>query len=192
MTKVILDISMSFDGFITGPHESDEQPLGDGGERLHDWMGSNPPASFKQGGTSETMGAAVLGRRTYDQIHGYGGTHPAGIKPLFVVSEDTPSDVPVGNSTFTFVSDGIASAVSQAREAAGEKDVYIIGGASIAQQCLDAGLLDEMRIHVAHTLMGGGVRLFGDHNLPGNLEVIEITPEDRVTHFILRPVKLSR
>jgi dihydrofolate reductase len=189
MQKVILDISMSVDGFITGPNSSHELPLGEGGERLHEWMGGNPPASFKQGGTTATMGAAVVGRRTYDQIDGWGGSHPAGIKPVCVVSKDVPEIVPPGNSTYTFVMNGIESTIAQAKAAAGDKNVYVVGGANIAQQCIEAGLLNEMHIHVAHVLLGGGVRLFGNFNRQIGLEKIEIDDAAGVTHLVFRPEK---
>jgi dihydrofolate reductase len=177
---------MSLDGFITGPNSNHDQPLGEGGVRLHSWMGRNPPATFKQGGTSATMGAAVVGRRTYDQVDGWGGSHPAGRQSVFVLSKDIPENVPHGVSTFTFVTDGIESAIKQAKAAAGDKNVYVIGGANVAQQCIEANLLDEMRIHVAHVLMGGVVRLFGDKSRQIGLEKIEVVDAPNVTHLVFR------
>lgn len=182
MSKLILDISMSLDGFITGPNPSHDNPFGEGGERLHAWMGNNPPASLKQGGGSDTKGAVLVGRNTYDQIDGWGGSHPGGIGPVFVVSKDIPENVPNGNSTYTFVTDGIASAVAQAKEAAGDKDVYLAGGGSIASQCINANLMDEMKLHVVHIFLSDGVRLF--QNLKQQeLNQTSLSEENGVTHL---------
>jgi dihydrofolate reductase len=166
MGNVIFDISMSLDGFITGPNDNHEHPLGDGGKQLHDWVWHDKDmtknAELMQGGTTATTGAMVVGRRTYDLIDGYGGNHPLPGVPLFVVSRDVPKNIPKGHTPFTFVTDGIESAITRAKATAGDKNVYVIGGANVAQQCINAGLLDEIRLHVAHVLLGSGVRLF-DH-----------------------------
>jgi dihydrofolate reductase len=151
-SKVILDITMSLDGFIAG--------LNDHGEPLHDWLfsGDTPGAYndfFKLSKKSakvfdnfiKTTGAIVAGRRTYDITGGWGGSHPFPGVPVFVVSSGVPKKVPEGSTPFTFVSGGIKSAVGKGKKTAGKKNVYIPGGAAIAQPCLNAGLLDEIMIH---------------------------------------------
>jgi len=160
MGKVILYISMSLDGFITGPNSNHDQPLGDGGEQLHEWMQKGTAGALMLDGLAATTGAIISGRRTYDQVDGWGGSHPFRGVPVFVLSHDVPKKVPEGESTFTFVTDGMASAIKQAKAAAGNKNVYVLGGANVAQECIKAELLDEMHIHIAHVLLGGGVRLF--------------------------------
>lgn len=187
MGKLILDISLSLDGFITGPNASHDNPFGEGGELLHAWMGSNPPASLKQGGGPDTMGAVLVGRNTYDQIDGWGGSHPAGIGPVFVLSKDIPGNIPKGSSTFTFVTEGITRAVEQAKEAAGDKDVYLAGGGSIASLCINAGLLDEMKLHMVHIFLGGGVSLFQNVKQQA-VKQTSLSEEEGVTHFTFIPL----
>src|SRR5690348_11907938 len=160
MSDMIVQMSMSLDGYIAGPNDSDANGLGDGGERLHQWMfaGSGPGTGLAaadqevfdelRGGT----GAMISRRRVYDITHGWDGSHPFGGVPVFVVTHAAPGTVPAGSTPFTFVTDGIASTVAQARRAAGGKSVYVIGGASIDQQLLDAGLVDELRIDVIPVL----------------------------------------
>ncbi|HTE10701.1 MAG TPA: dihydrofolate reductase family protein [Chitinophagaceae bacterium] len=192
-SKVILDITMSLDGFIAGPN--------DHGKPLHDWLfsGDTPSAYndfFKLSKKSakvfdnfiKTTGAIVTGRRPYDITGGWGGNHPFPGTPVFVLSSGIPKKSPEGSTPFTFVSDGIKSAVRQASKAAGKKNVYILGGASIAQQCLNAGLLDEMMIHLVPVLLGGGVCLFDNLEKQIKLEQAKITEAPGVTHlqFLLK------
>jgi dihydrofolate reductase len=106
-------------------------------------------------------GAIVTGRRTYDLTGGWGGDHPVDGAAVFVVTHSPPDTVPRGRTSFTFV-DGVPAAVEQARRAAGDKEVWVMGGASVARQCLTAGLVDELRIHVSPVLLGRGIRLFDD------------------------------
>ena len=137
-----------------------------------------------QGGTEETTGAMVVGRRTYDLINGWGGNHPSVPNaPVFVVSHDIPKSTPHGTTPFIFVTEGIKEAVAQAKKAAGKKNVYVVGGANIAQQCIEEGLLDEMRLHVAHLLLGGGRKLFGDLSLPIKLKETSVINGPGVTHY---------
>jgi dihydrofolate reductase len=197
MGIVLLDISVSLDGYITGPNDNHEQPLGDGGRQLHDWVWRDKDmtknADLMQGGTIATTGVMVVGRRTYDLIDGYGGNHPLPGVPLFVVSRDVPKNIPKGHTPFTFVTDGIESAITRAKAAAGDKNVYVIGGANVAQQCINAGLLDEIRLHVAHVLLGGGVRLFDHLANQVTLEKTNIVDGTGggtgATHFRFRVVK---
>src|SRR5919106_4384923 len=176
MSKVVLDITTSLDGFVAGPDDGLELPLGRGGERLQDWIvrlaSWREPHGLEGGETDasselveeglQATGAIVLGKRMYDNAQGW-GDEPPFHKPVFVVThaEAEPQEKR-GGTTFTFVTDGVESAVAQAKEAAGGKDVTVAGGASIAQQCLRAGLLDELQLHVSPLLLGGGVRLLDD------------------------------
>jgi dihydrofolate reductase len=204
MSKVVLDITTSLDGFVAGPDDGLELPLGRGGERLHEWLlrlaswrephgleGGETDASselFEEG--LRSAGAIVLGKRMYDNAQGW-GDEPPFHKPVFVVThvEAEPQEQR-GGTTFTFVTDGVESAVAQAKEAAGGKDVTVAVGASIAQQCLRAGLLDELQLHVSPLLLGGGVRLFddlGDDQI--EVELMRVVDAPGVTHLRYRVVK---
>jgi dihydrofolate reductase len=212
MATVIVALSMSLDGFIAGPNDGGEQPLGEGGTRLFDWYfdGDTPirpyreaanrglrVPPFKLSTTSAEVfealidrgGAVVTGRRTYDIANAWGGNGPLPGLPLFVLTHNVPEHVPQGESHYTFVTDGVASAIAQAKAAAGDKDVSLMG-ASIPQQCLRAGLLDEIQIHLVPVLLGGGVRLF-DHLRPDNIELesVGIVDSPGVTHLKFRVVK---
>jgi len=185
MARLTLDISMSLDGFIAGPNRTVEQPLGDGGERLHEWIFGL--ASFRErhgrsGGdrnaddevvreTLDTAGAVLMGRRMFsggegpwedDPVaDGWWGDDPPFRVPVFVLTHHARETVAKqGGTSFIFVTDGLESALAQAREAAGDKDVSVAGGASLVQQCIEAGLLNEMQIHLVPVFLGGGVRLF--------------------------------
>ena len=191
--KVILDITMSLDGFIAGPN--------DNGKPLHRWLFSGDTPGkyndfFKLSKKSAKLfdnfikntGAIVTGRRTYDITGGWGGNHPFPGVPVFVLSSRVPGKVPKGLTEFTFVRDGIKSIVKQARKAAGKKNVYILGGASIAQQCLNAGVLDKMTIHLVPILLGGGVPLFDNLEKQIKMEQAEIIEAPGVSHlqFLLK------
>ena len=193
MGKVTFDISMSLDGFVTASNRSVEEPMGKGGERLHEWAFAgedNRDREVLERGIS-TTGAVIAGRRTYDDsIPWWGADGPTGSVrlPLFVVSHSVPNDVPEG-SVYTFV-DGIESALARAQEAAGEKNVNIMGGADIAQQYLSAGLVDEISIHLVPVLFGSGMRLFeqlGNEHI--QLETIEVIHTAAATHLRFRVLK---
>jgi dihydrofolate reductase len=161
MGNVASAMSMSLDGFVTGPNDSRKQPLGEGGDVLHDWLG--PAATTADREVLQEMvdgaGAILMGRRSYDFCVGDGGWGdggPAGDVPCFVLTHQPPADAP---KVFTFVTDGIESAVAQAKAVAGDRTVGI-HGATAAQQALAAGLLDEIQVHLVPVLLGGGVRLF--------------------------------
>jgi dihydrofolate reductase len=190
-SKVILDITMSLDGFIAGP--------ADHGKSLHGWLftGDTPSAYndfFRLSKKSaklfdafiKTTGAIVAGRHTYDITHGWGGNHPFPGIPLFVVTSNTPKKVPEGSTPFTFVLDGVKSAIRQAKKAAGRKNVYVLGGADIARQCINAGLLNEMTIHLAPVLLGAGVRLFDKLEKQIKLQQVKITEAPGITHLQFR------
>jgi len=174
--KVATGLTMSLDGFIAGPNDGPEQPLGEGGMRLFDWYSSGD-TEYRLPGTKMVfrvspqsaellreahgkMGAFVTGRRTFDIANGWGGSPPLGV-PSFVVTHTVPQEWVYEGSPFTFVTDGVESAIQQARAVAGDKTVAV-GAASLAQQCLKLGLLDEIQIHLVPVLLGEGVRLF-DH-----------------------------
>ena len=172
MSKVILDISMSLDGFIAGSNDSQKQPLGDGGETIQSWLFSgDQPSRYNDffnlssknrevfDGSIPKTGAMIVGRKTFDIVNGWGGSHPIQGVPIFVVTHEAPETYLEENTSFMFVTDGIESAVQQAKEAADGKNVSI-GTASIAQQCIRASLLDEMHLHVSPILLGKGIRLF--------------------------------
>lgn len=200
MGTVRLDITTSLDGFVAGPNDGPELPMGVGGERLHDWIvglaswrESHGLEGGEQNRDSEileegvaTTGAVVLGRRMFDNAQGWGDDPPFH-KPVFVLTHEAREPLAKGDTTFTFVSDGVESALDQAREAAGDKDVTVGGGASTAQQFLRAGLLDELHLHVAPVLIGDGIRLFDglgpDHI---ELEPTRVVESPAVTHLSFR------
>ena len=204
MGKVATGLTMSLDGFIAGPNDGPEHPLGEGGMRLFDWYSSgdteyvvpsggmtfevSAQSAEMLRGVFSSMGAIVTGRRTFDITNGWGGRHPLDV-PVFVLTHDPPEGWDYEGSPFTFVTDGIDSAVEQARRVAGEKAVAV-GAASLAQQCLRAGLLDEVHVDLVPVLLGGGVRFFdnlgGDHIELERTSVIE-APD--VTHLTFRVVK---
>lgn len=173
MPIVFASITMSLDGYIAGENDTLELPLGNNGETLHDWIlaGEYPSRHNEFFNLSEksreifddlfdSTGALIAGRRTYDIVHGWGGTYPVKGIPVFVLTHEPPSGVPKGDTSFTFVADGIQRATEQAKEAAGDKNVQIIGGAQTIQQCIQRGYCDELWIHLVPCLLGKGIRLF--------------------------------
>jgi dihydrofolate reductase len=190
---VVLDISMSLDGFVTGPGPGIANGLGDGGAAVHEWaMGANSAADRALlARTVAETGAVVLGRRTFDIVdgpHGWGdergfGGPATGVPrpPNFVVTHQVPDQVRLTNA-FTFVTTGVADAVDQARAAAGDKDVSVMGGASIIRQCLDADLADELRVHLAPVLLGTGTPLF-DRQHPRPLRLLPLQESAHATHL---------
>ena len=132
----------------------------------------------------------MAGGRRYDLVDGWGGRHPIQRVPVFVISHDIPEELPKGATPFTFVTNGIESALTQAKAAAGDKNVYVVGGANIAQQCIKAGLLDEIQLHLVPVLLGDSIRLF-DHlsTEPIELESTRVIQGAGVTHLTFRVVK---
>ncbi len=167
MSKVRLYMSVSVDGFITGPDDSAEQGLGVGGERLHAWLadGGVDPGSYRPADAAgatvfdEMMatGAVITGRRTFEFAGGWAGDHHDGV-PIFVLTRAAPPEPPPGSARY--VTD-IATCVAEAKAAAGDRDV-MLHGAATAQECLRAGLLDELELHLVPVLMERGRRLFAD------------------------------
>jgi dihydrofolate reductase len=215
MGKLTFEVTMSLDGFIAGPNQTLEQPLGEGGERLHEWIYGLK--SFRErhgleGGETnadselleESMagtGATLMGRRMFSggagpweedpNADGWWGDDPPFRMPVFVLTHHARETVTKqGGTSFTFVTDGIESALEDARAAAEERDVAVAGGANVAQQYLNAGLLDELQIHVAPLLLGGGVRLFDNVDAERvRLEGTKAIESPAVTHLTYRVTK---
>lgn len=181
MGKVIIDMSMSLDGFVAGPRDTPEEPLGKNGLILHDWL-SNPDAFARAyNNPGEAPAAVIMGRRTYENSQPYwNGKGPMGDTPCFVLTEETPKDA---GSMFTFVTEGgIEKALEQAREVAGDKNIGLMG-ANINQQFLKAGLVDEIYIHLIPVLLGGGLSLFGSLGEMVKLEKNKVTDGPEGTHL---------
>lgn len=204
MGKVRTGLSVSLDGFISGPNDGPEAPMGVGGERLMAWyaagdieyrlpesdmvfMVSTQTAEYLAE-TRATTGALVFGRRTFDLTHGWGGKHPLDV-PVFVLGGSVPEEWVYEGSPFTFVMDGLESALGQAKAVAGEKAVGV-GAASIVQQCIKLGLLDEIHLDLVPVLLGGGVSLFDHLGIgPIDLECTRVIGGTGVTHLTFRVVK---
>ena len=197
--KVTLDITMSLDGYIAEPNDGPENGLGDEGERLHEWvyeLESWRKAHGLEGGEMNqdaemldemlnAAGAVIVGKRMFDNAGGWGEDPPFKL-PVFVLTHEAREELTKGETTFTFVTDGPDTALAQARAAAGDKNVSIGGGASTVQQFLKAGLLDEMRIHIAPLILGGGVRLFENIGAYVDLEPLPVHQSPKVTHLRFR------
>lgn len=203
MGKVVFSISVSLDGYVAGPDDGPELGLGAGGERLHEWVVElkswREPHGLEGGETNASSaiveeglsaaGAIVVGKRMFDNAHGWGDAPPFHM-PVFVLTHTAREPLAKSDTTFTFVTDGIESAVEQAKAAAGEKNVGIGGGANTAQQALKAGLVDEVQLNVAPVLLGGGVRLFeGLGPDDAEFELVRVIEGPRATHLKYRVVK---
>lgn len=182
MPATVLYMSMSLDGYIAGLNDAPENPGGDGFDRLHDWINDSPVAKDLIGEMTST-GAVLVGRRTAEQVDYYGGDHHAGV-PMFVLSHESPGQNVANYPLVTYV-DGIESAVEQAKAAAGEKDV-LVHGAYTAQRALDAGLLDEIQIHLVPVLFGAGLRQFDVLAQRVELEVLRVIDTPDATHIRYR------
>jgi dihydrofolate reductase len=188
MTKVILELSVSLDGFVAGPGVSPEVPMGRGGEALHDWMFEGRSAEeAREFGTEQFsgIGAVIVGRRMADLGIGPWGEEPVYHAPVFVVTH-RPAETIVkrGGTSYIFVTDGIDDALNRAREAAGSQDVRVNGGADIARQYLAAGAVDELRLHLVPMVFGGGTRLFADEpRLHVHLRPLDVASAPLATHL---------
>jgi dihydrofolate reductase len=209
MSTVIAEITMSLDGYVAGPDPSLEEPLGQGGEELHEWAFASQAwqeSHGHEGGERNTdsdviaeslagAGAHVMGRRMFSngsgpweddpKANGWWGDEPPFRQPVFVLTHHEREDLVLGETTFSFVTGGVGEAVSRAREAAGDKDVYVAGGAAAIQAVLAAGLLDELKLHVAPRLLGGGTPLFAGGE-SAQLELARTVPSETVTHLWYR------
>ena len=195
MTKVLAGITTSVDGYVAGPDDRPGQGLGEGGERLHYWVFGGPWTydNEPEGGASgedaawlqevmSRLGAVVSGRSTYEAADHWGGENPWDM-PLFIVTH-RPEEEPEG-AGFTFVP-GVEEAVARAKEAAGDKDVHIMGGADVIRQALEAGLVEELTIIVAPVVLGGGKRLFDGFSRSLELEHIGLRQSPHATFIDYR------
>jgi dihydrofolate reductase len=209
MTSVTCQISISLDGFVAGPNQSTEDPLGEGGERLHEWAFATTTWREQHGSSGgepnadaevaeevvQGVGAYIMGRNMFggdgpwdETWKGWWGEDPPFHVPVFVLTHHPREPLPMeGGTTFTFVTDGIESTLEQARKAAGDKDVMIAGGASAVQQYLAAGLLDELYLHIVPILLGAGERLLEGVGDP-RLEPVKVIASPAVTHVKYRVV----
>jgi dihydrofolate reductase len=210
MSVVTCQISVSLDGFVAGPNQSLDNPIGEGGMRLHEWV--FPTASWRQqqgleGGERtadsdvvdegvQNIGTYIMGRNMFAPGRGpwdltwkgWWGDNPPYHTPVFVLTHHPRDPLPMqGGTTFRFVTDGIDSALAQARAAAGGKDVSIAGGASTVRQYIAAGLLDELYLHIAPVILGSGERLLDDVGDP-TLEPVKVVASPAVTHIKYRIV----
>lgn len=192
MGKVFADHAVSLDGFSAGANVGVGNGMGDGGEALHDWMFTEGGKRGHRGEVLEEVfgstGAVVLGRRTFDLGEQAWGDDPAFHRPVFVVSHRPKAVVTKqGGTSYTFVTDGLEATIAQARATAGDRDVVVIGGASIIQQCLQAGLVSELRLHLVHLLLGAGTSLFaGVDPTKVALERTRAIDAEGVTHLTFR------
>src|SRR6266511_2324658 len=208
MSKVFCDLWMSLDGYVAGPNQTLEEPLGRGGEQLHEWafrLKSFREQHGMEGGESGPddevvqewlagSGAVVMGRRMFSggdgpwesdpNADGWWGDDPPFHAPVFVLTHHPRETVAKkGGTSYVFVTDGIEAALEQARAAAGDKDVQLGGGGSVVQQFLQAGLLDELNVHLVPVLLGDGdVRLL-DGLDPTELELTRVVESPHVTHL---------
>jgi dihydrofolate reductase len=186
MAQVVLTFSMSLDGYVAGPNVSLKAAMGVGGERLHAWMFEAPPGSTDAriaAAQREHAGAVVLGRRTFDVgLQHWGDTpYPA---PSFVLTHRPRDPLRMASATFSFVDDGIESAIRQARVAAGSRNVIVMG-AETGRQCLAAGLADVLHIQLAPLMLGAGVRLLD--GVAAAWRIVDVAASPSVTHLTYRP-----
>ena len=184
MGNVVIDMSMSLDGYIAAPNDTPEQGLGEDGMRLHNWA-FDDPSVFEDvfGDLTQNTGAVIMGRRSYDNsIENWGGKGPLGEVPCFVV---THRPIDGADPIFTVVPDGIESALAKAQAAAGDKVIGLMG-ADLDQQYLAAGLVDEIRIHLVDVLLGGGRRLFDVLPQRVDLELTKLSQTGSVAHLDYR------
>ena len=194
MTKVTCDSGVSLDGFSAGPDQSLDDPLGKGAERIHRWMFEEPEANKAERDAIVEAGAYIMGRHMFCpdrgewdlDWRGWWGEDPPYHAPVFVLGHREREPVEMeGGTTFHFVTDGIEAAMERAKEAAGDRTVSIAGGASTVQQYLRAGLIDELRLHIAPVILGSGERLLdGVGDL--KLEQLAVTSSELVTHITYR------
>jgi dihydrofolate reductase len=211
VTKLRLHLSISLDGYVAGPNQTEEEPLGVGGERLHEWLVSLEVFKRSHGREEEgevtastpvveawfeNVGATIMGRNMFgppaggpwgaDPWQGWWGEEPPFHVPVFVLTHHAREPLEMeGGTTFHFVTDGIESALEQARETAAGQDVALAGGAEVARQYLAAGLLDEISLDVVPLLLGAGERLFEDVGTP-RLEQVRAVEAPGVTHLEYR------
>ncbi|MCP9951976.1 dihydrofolate reductase family protein [Actinomadura madurae] len=199
MSRVVCDQTITADGYSAGAGQSEKRPFGDDGgdgwgDRLHAWMFDDPEENRAEVEKINAAGAVIMGRNMFGPVRGewdrpwkgWWGDNPPFHAPVFVLTHHPRDPQPMdGGTTYHFVTDGIESALTQAREAAGDGDVSIHGGAATINQYLAAGLVDELRLHIVPFTLGAGARLF-DGVPPLNLEQVESRPASSVTHVTYR------
>jgi dihydrofolate reductase len=194
MGKVVADISVSVDGFVTGPDPGPDNGLGNGGEGLHTWAFSSDPVDREVlASTTDATGAVVMGRRLFDIVdgpHGWNdemgyGAGLAAAPPVLVVTRTPPATVRLADR-FTFVVDGVRSAIDKARAMADDRDVVIMGGAEVIRGALTAGAVDELRLHLSPVLLGAGTPLFADGIGPRDLRQVHVRVSAHATHLTYR------
>ena len=190
MSASVLYMSMSLDGYIAGPNDEPGNPGGDGFGRLHDWYGDSQPSGAGPSKASaefldemNATGAVLAGRRTVEQVDHYNGHHHG--VPIFVPSHRPPGPSVANYPLVTYVSDGIESAMAQAKAAAGDRNV-LVHGAYTAQRALEAGVLDELQIHQIPVLLGQGLRMFDVLPSPVELDVVRVIDTPEATHIRYR------
>ena len=211
MSRVFCQITMSVDGYVAGPDQRPEEPLGDNGESLHEWLFATDSwqrEHGREGGertadsevideATRDIGAYVMGRNMFgggpgaweDDWKGWWGDNPPYHVPVFVLTHHAREPVEMeGGTTFHFVTDGVEAAIARAREAAGDKRVSVAGGAQCVQQVIAAGLLDELYLHIAPIVLGGGERLLDNIGTP-TLEQVKVVGSPAVTHVLYRIVR---
>jgi len=212
MSKVRVHISVSLDGYVAGPNQSMENPLGEGGERLHDWVVQlkawREPSGMEGGEENASspvvreeyanVGAEIMGRGKFgapsrgpwgdEPWQGWWGEDPPFHKPVFVLTHHEREPLTLSDTTFTFVTDGIEFALELAKQAAGDKDVFIGGGAKTINEYLAVGLVDELELHVVPILLGGGERLFEGVGPDVRLELLRVVEAPGVAHLKYRVV----
>jgi len=214
MSKVVAEISTSLDGYVAGPNPTLENPLGEGGEQLHEWAvrlkswrethglpdGESGPDDELLAESVAATGAVVMGRQMFSggegpweddaNANGWWGDEPPFHKPVFVLTHHAREPLVLKGTTFTFVTDGLDSAIDDARAAAAEQDVLVAGGADTIDQAIRAGLVDELQLHLAPVLLGAGARLFDGvaPELP-RFEITQVIESPLVTHLRYRVVK---
>jgi dihydrofolate reductase len=210
MSKLRCQISISLDGFVAGPNQSEENPLGEGAERLHDWVtalaawrrthdlegGEENESTRVVEETHENIGAAVMGRNMFgppgggpwdEGWKGWWGDDPPYHYDVYVVTHHPRDPLAMeGGTTFHFVTDGIESALEQARASAGDQDVMLWGGGQIVSEYLAAGLVDELELHLVPLVLGDGARLW-DGLGPTKFELVRVVEAPGVTHLRYRP-----
>ncbi len=214
MGKIVAEISVSLDGYVAGPNPTLENPLGEGGEQLHEWVfplkswrephglpgGETGPDDELLAESVRATGAVVMGRQMFSggegpweddaNSNGWWGDEPPFHKPVFVLTHHVREPLVLKGTTFTFVTDGLDSAIDDARAAAAEQDVLVAGGADTIDQAIKAGLVDELQLHLAPVLLGGGARLFDSvaPELP-RIEIAQVLESPLVTHIRYRVAK---
>ena len=192
MSTSVLYMSMSLDGYIAGPNDEPGNPGGDGFARLHEWFVTPDGEFFRPSGPAGELndelnaaGAVLVGRRTAEQVDHWGGDHHGWGVPIFVPSHRPPGPTVANYPLVTYVSDGIASAMAQAKAAAGDRNVHVLG-AYTAQRALETGVLDEVQTSLIPVLFGGGRRLFEVLPSRVELEILRVIDTPEATHIRYR------